>query len=121
MSELLCPTPDSCHRAEETFSVNKKLAQLSESVASVFEAQAHMAAQLDAVRDQLSSRVTKADFEEKLKLKANKQSVVDALQRKANRNEVESMNKMILSLSKRIGKDAGNIEDAKTHLEVDID
>ena len=47
--------------------------------------------------------------------------MANALQRKANRNDIEQISKMMMSLSKWTGNDTDRLEDAKTKMEVEID
>jgi hypothetical protein len=100
--ERMCPTVDSCSRlnAETQFQLSKKLYQLHEAVAQLFDAQASQAKEQEKLRHDLTQKVNQHELESKLLLKANKQSVANALQRKANRNDIEQMGKLISELSK---------------------
>ena len=47
--------------------------------------------------------------------------MANALQRKANRNDIEQISKMMMSLSKWTGNDTDRLEDAKNMIEQEVD
>lgn len=120
-TDRLCPTTDSVRRADETpFQLSKKVAHLSDSLASVSNLFSKLTDQLDQMKEELSARPTRTELESHLLLKANKQSVANALQRKANRNDIESLSKMVITLTNMTNSDSHLLDEAKSSLEQDL-
>ena len=67
-----------------------RLSEMQESIKHIFEGQAQFRKELEHVKlDLVGKSVSRADLEQQLLLKANKQTVANALQRKANKVDVE--------------------------------
>jgi soluble P-type ATPase len=74
----MCPTTEST-AFDSAFQISKKVTELShtlDSFSSVFEAVTN---QLEQMKVEIDSKVSHSDFESKLLLKANKNSVIKAL------------------------------------------
>jgi len=114
--------------------LGSRLTELHEQMRHIFEGQAQFRRELEHLKlDMVSKSVSKADFEAQLLLKANKQTVANALQRKANKNEVEpriaNLEAVVLPKSGKsvhtpldtLNECLKNLEDRMTEFDLKID
>ena len=111
-----------------------RLTELQDSIKHIFEGQAQFRKELEHVKlDLVSKTVSKADFDSQLLLKANKQTVANALQRKANKVDLESKLGKIeqalqlnttgngKTLLERLNDLEKSLQDQTTHLDLTLD
>ena len=119
-----------------------RLTELQDSIRHIFDGQAQFRKELEHMKlDMVSKTVSKSEFESQLLQKANKQTVANALQRKANKADAEPRLAKIeatlmlgsggtsvaavgtngKSLSDRIDELEKNLEDTRTSLELALD
>jgi predicted flavoprotein YhiN len=59
--------------------------------------------EIEKMKIDILNKVSQSDIEQQLLLKANKQSVANALQRKANRAELDAIQKLVSSIDPILG------------------